>query len=130
MSIRSWGCFITLLSAVTQIFTLLQCVNREIDPLSVFIDTPKNACEIDLLPAKVIGFYGPLTLLNINVTRFEKSLNTHSLIREGKFIITLCICTIAKGVIDPFTLFMSSDSYLNPSSKLSTSLSLRGNTAN
>lgn len=60
-------------------------------PLIVFKEVPKNAYDLDLHYAIVVGFYGPGTLLKIKVIRFEKSFSTNSLRNDGKFIINLCI---------------------------------------
>ena len=53
--------------------------------------------------------------LNEKVTRLLKSLTTQSLMNEGKLHMTLCMCTIANGVIDYLTEFRSLESCLNPS---------------
>ena len=117
-------------SAVIPIFMFPQWLKTEIVPLMLHMPHARKPCELDFCEAMVSGFCGPCTKLSVKEKRFEKSLIIHVLKMEGKFIITLCMCTMAKGVIECLTEFMSSCRILNPSLKLSTKCNLSGNTAN
>ena len=97
-------------------------------PTTVPLATPIKPYEIDLQLAMVCVLWLPRTKLNEKVILLLKSLKTQSLITLGKLQIILCICTMAKGVIDYFTELNSLESCLNPSSKLVNNRSFSGKT--